>query len=163
MLIIILFIPSIKNVVDELYFEGIVNELLFWYGPVTILVHGLYYRLWSQHLNLPMTHDVPHLDARLDALLALVARLGELQEAQHQLVDLLQVDAASTILVKHVKNPAETEQLDRWTFEMKINKTFFSLSSGFVRWVQFIASVNSRKSKDPLPSTSKTLENKNLK
>ena len=43
---------------------------------------------------------------------------------------------------------------------MKITKTFFSLSSGFVRWVQFIASVNSWKSKDPLPSTSKTLENK---
>ena len=60
-----------------------------------------------------MTQDVPHLDARLDILLALVARLGELQKAQHQLVDLLQVDAASTILVKHVKNPAETEQLDR--------------------------------------------------
>ena len=57
-----------------------------------------------------MTHDVPHLDAGLDALLARVARLSELQKAQYQLVDLLQVDAASTILVKHVKNPAETEQ-----------------------------------------------------
>ena len=62
---------------------------------------------------LPIPHDdndVPHLDAGLDAFLAHVARLGELQQAQHQLVDLLHVDAASTILVKHVKNPTKTEQ-----------------------------------------------------
>ena len=63
----------------------------------------------------PLPHDangngVSHLDAGLDALLAHVARLGELQQAQHQLVDLLHVDAASTVLVKHVKNPTKTEQ-----------------------------------------------------
>ena len=55
-------------------------------------------------------NDVPHLDAGLDALLAHVASLSELQQAQDQLVDLLHVDAASTVLVKHVKNPTKTGQ-----------------------------------------------------
>ena len=43
----------------------------------------------------------------------------------------------------------------------KINKeikTSLSLSSGFVRCVQFMARVNSRKSNEPLPSSSKTLK-----
>ena len=66
----------------------------------------------SGHLYPP---DVCHLDAGLDALLAHVPRLGELQETQHQLVDLLHVDAASTVLVKHVEYPTKMKQ-----YEVKI-------------------------------------------
>ena len=70
-----------------------------------------------EHISILSPHDdnddVPHLDAGLDALLARVASLGELQQAQDQLVDLLHVDAASTVLVKHVKNPTKTEQYMR--------------------------------------------------
>ena len=46
-------------------------------------------------------------------------------------------------------------------FFRKINKeikTSLSLSSGFVRCVQFMARVNSKKSNEPLPSSSKTLK-----
>ena len=61
-------------------------------------------------LSSPPGDDEPHLDAGLDALLAHVPGLGELQETQHELVDLLHVDAASTVLVKNVKNPTKMKQ-----------------------------------------------------
>ena len=75
---------------------------------------------WSMVRIIACTHnvrtlypppDVCHLDAGLDALLAHVPGLGELQETQHKLVDLLHVDAASTVLVKHVKYPTKCNNM----------------------------------------------------
>ena len=104
--IIILLISTIENVIDEFYFEGIVDEFIFWYSSVTILVHGLEYRLRSQYTySQPTARTWPDLDAGSDTLLAPVPGLGELQETQHQLVDLLHVDAAAAILIKHIENP----------------------------------------------------------